>query len=119
MLRLTVGLPSELVDLDAAVVRYEQWLRQHLVQDRRCVILPIPAGARDGLQLIEGDLAGRRPFSESGRGMRDTVLWLSVLEWLGSSTSNVALITANKKDFCRDSNSPGQLHDDQAITAHN
>lgn len=112
VLRLSVGIPAELVDQDAAVSRYEQWLRQHLVQDRRCLIQLIPAAARDGLHLIQRDLAGRRPFSEGGRGMRDTVLWLSVLELLGSSISNVALISANTKDFCADSNSSGQLHDD-------
>jgi hypothetical protein len=112
VLQQSVGLPAELVDQDAAVAHYEQWLRQHLVQDRRCLILSIPATARDGMQLIERDLAGRKPFSEGGRGMRDTVLWLSVLDLLGSSTSNVALITSNTKDFCRDSDSPGILHDD-------
>jgi hypothetical protein len=110
LVRVPIALPTELA-LDAAVAGYERWLREYLAQTKRCTIVPIPPSARDGLQLIERDLASRRPFNTAGRGMRDTVLWLSVLSWLDHSSTRVALITENVTDFCEDGVA-GRLHPD-------
>ena len=47
------------------------------------------------------DLARKKPFSSSGSGYRDALIWLSLVSLLGESSEaeNAAFITRNSKDF--------------------
>lgn len=52
--------------------------------------------------IVARDLARRRPFQESGRGYRDTLLWETIVLDVASNASTTVLVTENKKDFCAD-----------------
>jgi hypothetical protein len=72
-------------------------------------VLPYPEAKHE--EVVARELAGRRPFTE-GRGYRDTIIWLSIIEYLRASRAArpVAFITANYKDFMQ----AGELHPDLA-----
>ena len=59
-------------------------------------IQPIPNTSHD--VLIGRDLARRKPFSKTGKGYRDALIWEGVLE-LAATGHDIAIITTNKDDF--------------------
>jgi hypothetical protein len=76
---------------------FDEGLRS-LLTDSGVVIAPLPAVPLH--ELLGRDLAEVLPFKD-GKGMRDTLLWLSLLENCPpqSSASEIILITENWKDF--------------------
>ena len=94
-------------DLHDAIVAYEAEFRD-LLGRNDVRVLPLPAAARDVRILLNRDFAKRRPFN-AGRGMRDTLLWESVLELCQREPRPIALITKNTKDFADNSNE--QFHE--------
>ena len=52
--------------------------------------------------LVERDLSSRKPFSPTGKGYRDALIWESVVELCTDLTDADTLIfvTDNKSDFC-------------------
>jgi PIN domain len=60
-------------------------------------------------EVVGRDLQRRRPFQESGRGYRDTLLWETLLRKVASTESSTFLVTQNTKDFCSEDRS-GNLH---------
>jgi hypothetical protein len=59
-------------------------------------IQPIPNTSHD--VLVGRDLARRKPFSQTGKGYRDALIWEGVLE-LAAAGHDIAIITTNKDDF--------------------
>jgi hypothetical protein len=59
-------------------------------------------------EVLERDLAGRKPFDESGRGYRDALIW-SVLKTIDADA--VIFVTSNTKDFC-DQADHARLHEE-------
>jgi hypothetical protein len=110
--RLTGGQRPLVLDLsssDEYVVSYERWLREYL-NENGCMTPGFPPGLRDVSLLVDRDLKRRRPFQDSGKGMRDAVLWETILEHLRTSRSGqVAVVTGNVADFC-DGRRAGALH---------
>ena len=51
--------------------------------------------------VVERALNARRPFLEGEKGYRDTLIWLSLLDYVRSSKSDeeIVFITVNKSDF--------------------
>lgn len=62
-------------------------------------------------KIVGRDLSRKKPFTSSGRGYRDTLIWESILEIVKSEEDDVIFLTDNYKDFCC-SNSSNELHPD-------
>ena len=111
LLRRPVGFSAEGLDVNDVATEYEHSLRADL-KSRGCEILPLP-DVGDARRLVERDLARRRPFDERGRGMRDTLLWETVMQRVQSSGHRVALISGNTGDFA--DKATGLLHHDLQV----
>jgi PIN domain len=63
-------------------------------------ILPFPQVSHD--DLVERDLSGRKPFSPTGKGYRDALIWESIVKLCSRLTDADTLIfvTNNSTDFC-------------------
>lgn len=61
-------------------------------------------------ELVARVLERRRPFTDGERGYRDALIWYSALECANSE--DVVLLTANTKDFAKDSGGQFELADD-------
>jgi hypothetical protein len=74
-------------------------------------VLPYPEVTHE--TLVERDLSRRKPFTEKGKGYRDALIWLSLVEALGRADGpkRVAIVTGNSKDFA---DAAGNLHSDLA-----
>lgn len=73
-------------------------IRQRL-QEHGAVIIPTAPVSID--DVLQRDLAVRRPFQDSGKGHRDTVAWLSVIEYVRATViEEIILVTGNSRDFC-------------------
>lgn len=89
------------VELEQAVgqfrLRFEAWRE-------RCKVIVPPANAVTGDALLTRLFAGRKPFNVGSElGMRDAILWESVLANLASH--ELAFISENTKDFADKSGS--------------
>jgi len=60
-------------------------------------------------EIVGRDLRRRKPFQESGKGYRDTLLWETVLRSCIEKDVATVFITQNVRDFC---DSTGDLHKD-------
>ena len=90
---------------------YKKLLQERL-QALNARILPVPnIGIKS---LLERDLNERKPFDESGKGFRDTLIWESIIEDCSNHDEKVVIIT-NDNAFISTSNQvDGQitLHED-------
>jgi hypothetical protein len=59
--------------------------------------------------VVARDLRRRRPFQQSGKGYRDTLLWETILRNCIKENVVTVFITDNVRDFC---DSAGELHAD-------
>ncbi len=100
------GVPPE--DLDSLVAEFETKFRIYLAKSG-VRLLPMPAAYSDVRILLDRDLARRKPFTE-GKGMRDALLWESVLELCANSQRPLVVISPNTRDFA--DKAGGVLHDD-------
>jgi predicted nucleic acid-binding protein len=89
--------------VDQRVDEYRTELRNRLASVSATVV-PYPKTPHD--KLARREMERKRPFSETGAGYRDSLIWETVLEILDGTEQVVALITADK-DFA-DKN--GQLY---------
>jgi hypothetical protein len=98
------------VDQPRNVQYYEQNLRRKL-QYRGNTILPLPRVRQQA--LIDRALKRRKPFSESGNGYRDALIWETILNYgRKHRRDRVAFLTANTKDFCEGTDLHQHLVDD-------
>lgn len=89
--------PQLVVDIDDVCRTYAERLRDSVTSSGG-TILPLPA--TDHSDLIERDLARRKPFDSGGSGYRDALIWHSIL--LLAAHAEVVFVTHNKSDFCDD-----------------
>ena len=97
---LSTNLTKELIDMKISL--YPDTLRSRL-NDLGIEIIPYPLISHE--KVVERDLDARRPFKESGRGYRDTLIWESVLNVIDKSSKeipDVVFVSNNIKDFCED-----------------
>jgi predicted nucleic acid-binding protein len=81
-------------DLAEAAAAYETWLRSEFAS-KRVKIVGHPDVPHD--VLVRAAIERRKPFSESGRGYRDALLWQTALKL--ADENKVALVTNNSSDF--------------------
>lgn len=62
-------------------------------------------------EIVDRDLARRRPFNKDGRGYRDYLIWLTVLE-AAKAGEQVALITDDGSGFLAEGRGQPSLHSD-------
>jgi len=77
-----------------------RWFRYKLrerILGRGGQILKIPRISH--ATLISRDLRRRKPFTESGRGYRDALLWETILQAVRDGQPNIAFICENTRDF--------------------
>jgi hypothetical protein len=98
LLSREVDLGAEQSDVDQVSLRVEPQFRALLAQ-KAVRVLPMPAISSAVQLLVDRDLAHRKPFKTNGQGMRDALIWESILELCRGATRPVALISANKDDF--------------------
>lgn len=62
-------------------------------------VLPYPDVTHEA--LVDRDLSRRKPFTDKGKGYRDALIWLSLVEALrrAGGPKRVALVSGNSKDF--------------------
>jgi PIN domain len=67
-------------------------------------VRPVPDHV-DVETLLRRDLARRRPFSKTGKGLRDTLVWETVKQVVLESDADDAifLVTGNSNDYCDES----------------
>lgn len=88
----------------------ESYVRQYrlTLEERGFQIWPTPK-ALSVDQVRDRDLAQVKPFSDGGKGLRDTLIWETVLDVARSTpVGTVHFVTNNSNDFCKD----GLLHPD-------
>lgn len=108
---LSRELPEIMADqeIEIAVTRFEHDFRDRLQSfDVHIVSMPPTSSLID--TLLRRDFEQRKPFGKNGGGMRDALIWESVLELCRRSPKHVALISANVRDFANASKE--QLHED-------
>jgi hypothetical protein len=84
---------------------------QEKIDKSQSVVLPMPQVPHS--EVVERELDKRKPFNANGKGYRDTLIWLSILERLRSRPASwhghmPVFVSGNTRDFCRDG---GGLHD--------
>ena len=78
---------------------YEKW-RSSIADRLRAAgveVLPYPTTSHES--IAARDLKRRKPFSESGKGYRDALIWESVLDLAATSDEQIVFVTSNSKDF--------------------
>ncbi|MDE2902431.1 MAG: PIN domain-containing protein [Chloroflexota bacterium] len=107
LLRSPQSLPSLSIDIDQAVNEY----RQHIEKTfslRKWPRLRYPTLSHR--EVVARAVNRRRPFYENGSGYRDTLIWLSIIQWMPAVDDQVILITSDKAFGEKD----GTLHADLA-----
>lgn len=64
-------------------------------------VLPMPDASH--VEVVARDIDVRAPFARSGKGYRDTLIWLTLLAWvrdLPELVASVFFVTADSQDFC-------------------
>ncbi len=99
--RLTGELIANSVSEDfvkGKVKNYNQMLMNKL-SELEAVILKYPTISHE--HLVQRALSRRKPFSESGKGYRDTLIWENLVELMTENKNEtVYFINANSHDFC-------------------
>jgi hypothetical protein len=86
---------------------FEKRFRVRLAQ-LEITTLPIPALPH--ADLVVRDLVEKKPFTASGKGYRDALIWLSFLATIDNNTTKAILVTSNTNDF--GSQDKSDLHPD-------
>lgn len=77
---------------------YETELRRRLIE-RGVRILRIPRGVVAVRDLLWRERLKRRPFKPDGQGLRDALIWESILELCRREPRPIVLISGNARDF--------------------
>lgn len=88
----------DLPDVEACVEEYRGWLTDRL-DEYSVNVLPIVTIAHQ--DVVDRDLARRKPFSAGGKGYRDYLIWLAVLD-AAAVGNEVLFVSSNTKDFTED-----------------
>lgn len=95
-------LDDAMVDVQTQSNSYSYWFR---AQFERGNAEFVPYATVSHEELVEAAVGRRAPFSESGAGYRDALVWEAVKEVVADTPYTVALVTKNIRDFAADSDS--------------
>jgi hypothetical protein len=88
------------LDINAQVQNYESQLLKRVTDNFKFRILDFPEVSHR--ELVQRDLKRRKPFSKSGEGYRDALIWHSILEAVKSVKDEFVFLTDNARDFWND-----------------
>ena len=105
-----VGYPAALTrpDLPALTSMFERRVRE-MLDGAKADVPALSSVAHD--DLVTRALDRRKPFSSTGAGYRDALIWHTVLELLALDNEALVLVTNNSKDFA-EAKQPTRLSDD-------
>ncbi len=87
---------TEMSNVEQLNNKYQQQLLK-LFSDKKITLLKAKNHASK--KLFERALNAIPPFDSSGRGFRDTLIWLDIIDTIKDSPDYFCFITANTKDF--------------------
>ena len=113
--------PSESVigvklDLERTVMEYRKRLELSFSGDSEASLCYPTIGHSE---LVARALMRRRPFNESGSGYRDTLIWLSIVEFMSTTVDHAILITADGAFMSTDRKLHADLAEDLAGVGRN
>ena len=86
-------------DIDEQVKKYEDFLRGRL--DRvGATIAEIPSISHKS--IIDRDLERKKPFTKTGKGYRDALIWETILQIASGEEDPIIFISKNSNDFAND-----------------
>jgi predicted nucleic acid-binding protein len=85
---------------DNAGKRYRKYSRKlvEILKELNAGYLKYPPVSHE--EIVKRDLNRRKPFSESGKGYRDTLIWESILQLIKREKQEIVFLTDNYKDYC-------------------
>jgi PIN domain len=94
----TLKLPPFPVEEDFAdwVKLYDDELRRDLAA-LGATILPFPRQKHE--YLVTRAMTKQRPFSESAKGYQDTLIWLSIIDYIVDRSDELLFVSENSADF--------------------
>lgn len=101
--QLGLERPSRMTRDESDVSDYRASLERRIT-DVGGVVLPMPA---DLSVAVTWAVHRRKPFKQSGEGLQDATIWLSVLELAGARAGEIVLVSDNAKDFGKGDDQPG------------
>lgn len=76
---------------------FEKLFRERL-KELGVITIPIPKAAH--ADLVARDLAEKKPFTSTGKGYRDALIWLGFMGMMDETTTKAIVVTSNQNDFC-------------------
>ena len=104
---LTISSITYQPDIDKEVDKYENFLRARL-KTVGAKIEDIPSISHKS--IVERDLKRKKPFTKSGKGYRDALIWETILQIASKEKDNIIFISENSGDFSDDDKK--KLHPD-------
>lgn len=102
---------SDFANVDKAVKDYENYLIELAQRFNRIKLnFPLIPNIKHE-EIVNRAIKKEKPFSESGRGYRDTLIWINILELATSSGEKIAFISENINDFA-DKKNEKSFHSD-------
>lgn len=86
---------------------FEKLFRERL-KELGVTTIPIPKAAH--ADLVARDLAEKKPFTSTGKGYRDALIWLGFVGVIDETTTKAIAVTSNQNDFCGEDKA--KLHPD-------
>ncbi len=110
--RLTDSIHTTTFDTDYIEKEFINYLSAFDAQMLKLGIKTIPVPVISHETLMMKAVLKKKPFSESGNGYRDALIWESIkqtyIELISTSELPIVFITANSTDFCE----KGKIHPD-------
>lgn len=94
-------------DIDREVAKYDQFLR-NLLREAAADVPMIPNVSHEA--IVRRDLLRQKPFSASGKGYRDALIWETILGVAKTRPESIAFVSSNTDDFADDAKE--NLHPD-------
>ncbi len=76
---------------------YQRYMKEKL-NAIGAVIVPYPNSPHE--IVSRRAIEKRKPFDDRGSGYRDALIWLTILDLIKAESTNLTLVTANRRDFC-------------------
>jgi len=98
-------IPEYAIDIETYVAKYQETLKSKLVSFRT-EYLDYPSVSHE--DVSKRAIHRKKPFSSSGSGYADALIWETILAYISSNHEQVILVTTDSRDFSQNNH----LHQD-------
>ena len=85
------------IDIDKEVINYKEYVNNKLNLSPRCIL---PYQNEFMTEIVSRSIERRKPSCGDGKGFRDTLIWLTILDYCSKSYGKqIIFISDNSKDF--------------------